>query len=394
MLPEHLSNGVCSLNPGVDRLAFSVFMKLDGEAKVIESRFARTLIRSSARLTYGQAMAVLEGGELPDTLPGGGSRSRIESLIKHLGEVAAQVRAARMANGALDMDMPECDVRIAKDGTVEDIVLVPSDASHQLVEECMVLANEAVAMELSRRRVPVLSRYHEKPRVEKLEELHDYLSSLGYSVGNLTRRKSIANFLRKIADDPLSSVLQLAVLKSLNRAIYSGRERGHFGLAKEHYLHFTSPIRRYPDLLMHRQLGALLEGEKAPWRRDALSKAGIHCSETEQNSERAERDLTEIKKFRYLESERGRRRVMHATVVNLAPFGLFVEVPELQIQGLVHASGLTDGRAFFNRRKQALVAGRDTFVVGDTLDVVVDRVDFFSRRVDFARVLKSGKKKG
>jgi ribonuclease R len=179
-------------------------------------------------------------------------------------------------------------------------------------------------------------------------------------------------------------VLQLAVLKSMNRAVYSGRERGHFGLAKDHYLHFTSPIRRYPDLLMHRQLGALLQGERAPFDRDALSKAGEHCSGTEQNSERAERDLTEIKKFRFMDSERGRSRVFDATVVSLVSFGVFVEVHQLQVQGLVHASQLGEGRSFFNRRKQALVVGSKSYVVGDRLEVVVDKVDFFSRRVDFA----------
>ena len=396
MLPEQLSNGVCSLNPNVDRLAFSAFLTVDDHGNVLKRSFAKTIMHSSLRLTYEQAMeairAVTDEGSARVAMPAGAV-----NLLGKLHRLAQQFRALRFARHAMDLEVPECEVEMLPDGRMKGIRISVSDPSHQLVEECMVAANEAVATELLGNNIPVISRLHEAPAEEKIEELTAHLLGLGYEPGNLNHRAHLAAFLKKIKDDPLAYHVRSVVLRSLKRAVYSAEASGHFGLAKTYYAHFTSPIRRYPDLTVHRQLAAWLARsshavarENAPRSLDKekLQQMALHCSQTEQISEEAERSLLEIKKYRYLaeQIEKQPPATYDAVVVNVMNFGLFVELIELQVQGLVHVSSLSDQFVRFNKERGRLEAGKDVYQLGGQLKVQVAKVDFDKRRVDFVLV--------
>ncbi len=388
MLPEQLSNGICSLRPDEDRLAFSVFMILDDEGAVRGTRFGKSVIRSQARLTYEQAMAVIDGkapaaeaAPIPEV---------VRARIVQLHQCAQTLRRNRFGRFALDLDMPECEIVMGEGGRIRDVRVVRNDASHQLVEECMVAANEAVARELSERGVALISRLHEPPKPEKIEELTIQLQEMGYAPGDLAHPRNLAAFLLSVEDDPLVMHVRMAVLRSLNRALYSAEKGGHFGLAKTYYAHFTSPIRRYPDLVVHRQLEALLNrgrpGAQAPTGRGELMPVAENCSMTEQIADEAERALDEIKKYRYLQQqvdEKG-ERTYEAVVVAVMNFGVFVELVDLQLQGLVHVSKLSDQFLSFDQTTRSLRAGKLAFRVGTRFEVSPVRVDFDKRQIDFA----------
>jgi len=384
MLPEQLSNRICSLKPGEDRLAFSVFLTVSAAGSVRAAEFARTTIRSRVRLTYEQVLAVLsDGGSAAATeLPG-----ETVDRLRALSRLAQQFRRRRFARHALELDVPEPEISLNRDGSVSGIRLVTDDISHQLVEECMVAANEAVARRLAERRVPLIYRVHEPPAEEKIEALSAELAELGYEPGDLRNRRNLADFVRSVKDDPLAYHVRVAVLRSMKRALYSSLPGKHFGLAKSCYAHFTSPIRRYPDLVVHRQLAADLAGEHPRcYTRDDLDEIAPSCSRTEWTADEAERSIIEIKKYRFLDAQLRRKRPLayEAAVVKVMNFGLFVEVLDLQLQGLVHVSALSDRFVRYRPRSRALQAGRKTYKRGDRLSVIVSNVDFDKRRVDFA----------
>src|SRR5881409_1246376 len=244
MLPERLSNGVCSLNPGVDRLTHSVFIHFDKNGVVKSARFARSVIRSAHRLTYKQAFAILSSPP----------QDRLGERL-HLGwELAALLRRKRFQHGSLDLDFPEVKVRVDKQGHPVRLERIENDESHQLIEEFMLAANEAVARELKKRAVPTVYRVHENPDPEKLAEYREFVLSFNYKVGDLTHRTELQRLLASIRGKPEEQALKIALLKSLKRARYAPQPLGHYGLAKANYLHFTSPIRRYADLVVHRAL--------------------------------------------------------------------------------------------------------------------------------------------
>ena len=390
MLPEQLSNGICSLRPHEDRLSFSVFMTIGPDGHVTHSDFAKTVIRSQARLTYEQAMAVINGN------PEAGIPAVVCSRILDLHRWAQLLRKNRFARYALDLDMPECEVVMGDNSMIKELRVVANDPSHQLVEEFMVAANEAVARELTLRGLPLISRLHEPPRVEKIEDLQIQLQGMGYQPGDLTKQRNMAAFLTKVKDEPLVHHIRMAVLRSLNRAVYSAEAGGHYGLAKTYYGHFTSPIRRYADLTVHRQLEAMLakrpgaEAERAPPKRAAYTKGdlvpiALNVTLTEQTADEAERALMEIKKYRYLEQmiKDGKPEPLNAVVVAVMNFGIFVEIVNLQIQGLVHVSQLSDVFVQHDRGLQELRAGKKSYRVGTPIQVIPASVDFDKRKIDF-----------
>jgi len=384
MLPEELSNGLCSLKPDQDRLAFSAFMTFDQAGRMIAARFARTMIRSRLRLTYEQALQVLQtpaGMHCKVVMP-----AEARPLILDVCELAMQLRTRRMAQWALDITMPENSVIIGKDGMIEDIRPVENDISHQMVEECMVAANEAVDRELSTKGRALIHRLHEEPDIDKIEMLTADLHEMGYQPGQLKHRRNLMEFLTRIKDTPLANSAQMAVLRSMKRAIYSSKEGGHFGLAKKYYAHFTSPIRRYPDLIVHRILAALLEGKSNPYPHQELERLAVHCSETEQVAQAAERELLEIKKYRFLAQQIEQRNVRDydAVVVKVMNFGLFVELDRLAVQGLLHVSAISEAFVRFDPAAKALRAGQDLYKLGTRLKVIPVKVDFDKRRIDFA----------
>ena len=375
MLPEQLSNGVCSLVPGEDRLAFSAFLTFDAQGNCIARKFAKSIIRSKARFTYEQVMALIKGSK--------GAKG-VKTILA-LNELAQQLRKRRFAAGALDMDVPEAEIKLDAKGMMTGVEVRPYDESHQLIEECMVAANEAVATELWTRGIKILARLHEPPDPARMEELRANLAAIGISCGDISQPRNLARFLDKIKDSPLEGVLSVMVLRSMKRALYSAREIGHFGLAKKFYAHFTSPIRRYPDLVLHRQLASFLEGKGGRMDQGWLDRAAQHTSEREQIADEAERMLVEIKKYRYLEQllNSGKRVAFDAVVGKCASYGLFVDLPELAIGGMVHVSKLSQTFVRWDSFHEVLTDGRQTWQVGTKMKVRVAAVDFAQRKIDF-----------
>ena len=395
MLPEQLSNGICSLRPNADRLAFSVLLTVDAAGNILKREFVRSIIRSRLRLTYEQVLPVLEPEAAGEPFPAVDDSVRHEALwtLRELHRLAQQWRARRFEQYALDLDVPECEIETDRNGMPTAIRVNRNDVSHQLIEECMVGANEAVAQELSAAGVPILYRIHEKPHSDKIEELTAQLHSLGIKTGNLANRRNLAALLTAVERTPLVYHVRTAVLRSMNRAVYSATAEEHFGLAKRLYTHFTSPIRRYPDLVVHRQLAWHLAERSGRRSRPVYSREELHalaeaCSRAEQNADEAERAVDEIKKYRYLEGllARGEDKVFDAVVVAVTRFGLFAELVDLQLQGLIHVSAL--GRRFvrFSRKENVLRDGSQAYGIGHRLPVRVARVDLDLRQIDFTPV--------
>lgn len=385
MLPEQLSNGVCSLVPNEDRFAFSAFLTFDAKGVCIARTFAKSVIRSKARFTYEQVMAELKG----EKVPGPKLKPAERKVVHEIHALAQQLRKNRFAAGALDMEVPEAEIQIDAHGMMTGIAVRPYDESHQMVEECMVAANEAVAKELWTRGVKILARLHEAPDPEKLEDLRANLAKLGIACGDLSNQKNLAKFLKKIKGSPLEGVLSVMVLRSMKRALYSAKEIGHFGLAKKYYAHFTSPIRRYPDLVLHRQLASWIAGKGGRLDLGWLNAAALHCSEREQNADDAERALDEIKKYRYLQMvlERGgAENAFDAVVSKCTRYGVFVDLPALAVGGMVHVSRLSNAYLRWDDVREELVGGGKTWGVGARLKVRVEKVDFDRRLVDFVPV--------
>jgi ribonuclease R len=386
MLPERLSNGVCSLKPEVDRLTHSVFIQFDKRGVAKTARFARSVIRSAHRLTYKQAYAILSSPP----------RDQLGERLHLAWELAALLRRKRFEHGALDLDFPEVKVSIDTHGAPVRLERVENDESHQLIEEFMLAANDAVARELIKRAIPTIYRVHENPDPEKLGEYREFALSFGYKVGDLTHRAELQRLLAEIRGKPEEQALKVGLLKSLKRARYDPRPLGHYGLAKTNYLHFTSPIRRYADLVVHRALGsdaALRRPDGAAHRPYLPGMAEItsiaeHISTTERNAADAEIDATQMKKLEFFQQQLAGRKpqLFSATVVDVRNYGLMVELPDALLTGLVHVSSLSDDFYQFEPSRRQLVGQRSRrrFRVGDKLSVFVARVDVFKRQVDFA----------
>ncbi|MBR3957592.1 MAG: VacB/RNase II family 3'-5' exoribonuclease [Kiritimatiellae bacterium] len=380
MLPEELCNGVCSLVPDEDRLAFSVFLTFDKNGEVVKRSFSKSVIRSKARFTYEQVMAVIRGKS--DARIG----SREAKTIRAISALAQQIRAKRFAAGALDIEIPEAEVILDSNGEMTGLVTRPYDESHQMIEECMVAANEAVAKELWTKGIRILARLHEPPDDEKIDMLRAELKGLGIKAGNISNPHVFAQLLQTIKRNPLYPTLAMMVLRSMKRAVYDASAIGHFGLAKRYYAHFTSPIRRYPDLTLHRQLADYIAGDSAKRPPKLLATWAKHTSEREEIAAEAERGLLEIKKYRLLEDQLQTRQVLDydAVVSKCTPFGCFVDIPELAVSGLVHVSLLSRRFVKYNEHDQSLSApGGGSWRAGSRLKVHVAKVDFQQRRVDF-----------
>src|SRR5437870_8698354 len=391
MLPERLSNVVCSLNPGVDRLTHSVFIHFDKNGVVRSARFAHSVIRSVHRLTYKQAYAIL-------TSP---LRDQLGERLHLAWELAVLLRKKRFQHGALDLDFPEVKVLVDKQGHPIRLERIENDESHQLIEEFMLAANEAVARELKQHAIPTIYRVHENPDPEKLAEYREFVLSFNYRVGDLTHRAELQRLLASIHGKPEEQALKVALLKSLKRARYSPQPLGHYGLAKANYLHFTSPIRRYADLVAHRELGRDAGrrrpdgAARRPYHPDVGEIASIaeHISATERTAADAEIDASQMKKLEFFQRQLDQRnpQIFRAAIVDVRNYGLIVELPDALITGLVHVSSLTDDFYLFEPARRQLIGrrSRKRFKIGDELSVFVARVDAFKRQVDFAIALPS-----
>jgi ribonuclease R len=378
MLPERLSNGVCSLNPDVDRLTQSVFIQFTKDGRVKSARFARTVIRSARRLTYKEAFAILKSP----------SRGKLSERLHVAWELASLLRRNRFAQGSLDLDFPEVKVRLDDAGKPIRLERIENDESHQLVEEFMLAANEAVARELKNRSIPTIYRVHENPDPEKLTEFREFVLSFNYKAGDLTQRRELQRLLASLRGKPEEQALKIGLLKSLKRARYSAQPLGHYGLAKTNYAHFTSPIRRYADLVVHRTLATRDEARRPRADVGQIVSTAEHISITERVAAEAEIDGAKMKKLEFFQRQLDARdpQIFRATIIDVRNYGLLIELPDALLTGLVHVSSLTDDFYTFQPTQRQLLGrqSRRRFAVGDELRVFVARVDVFKRQVDFA----------
>lgn len=387
MLPHALSSDVCSLVEGQDRLTQTAVLELDRDGRVKRAEFHDGVIRSAARLSYQQAQAIVDG----DT----DMRARFAPLVEALVDMdalAKLMRRRRYERGSLDFDLPEPKLVLDAAGEMQGIVRHERLDSMRLIEELMLAANEAVAEALHRAGVGALYRIHEQPDPERVLEFAELVASLGYSVpGNLDeiRPEHFQLILRQIEGKPEEKLVSYLLLRTMKLARYHEENLGHFGLATEMYAHFTSPIRRYPDLVVHRALRALRRGTDAAreaWLKDQLPEMGRHLSDMERRAAEAERELIEWKKVRFMAGKLG--EVFSGYVTGVQAFGLFVELEEIYVQGLVHVSSMSDDYYRFDE-KAHLLKGENTkqiYRLGDRVEVQVVRVDLERRQIDLALV--------
>jgi ribonuclease R len=396
MLPERLSNELCSLKPQVDRPAMSVIMTVDEECAVLSARVADTVIHSRHRLTYEKVQAIFEGDPL--------LREQYDDALATLDalrKLAKTLTARRASRGSLDFDLPESRVLLDKDGFPMDIQRTVRLDSHRLIEEFMVLANEVVARQLKKKRIPGLFRVHEEPDPMRIEQMLEVIVPLGYRLrrgrDGTVEPRALQELLARAEGRPEENLVNTLVLRSMKRARYDPSPLGHYGLASQDYLHFTSPIRRYPDLIVHRALREAA-GTLAPALRDReewgtrLAAMGVHCSEREQIAEEAERDSVEVKKAEFMLRHLGDE--FEGTISGVTSFGFFVSLVQYAVEGLVHVSVLGDDYYIFRDDLYALV-GESTkrmFRLGDTVTVQVIAVKKELRQIDFGVVGKAGEK--
>jgi ribonuclease R len=376
MLPEALSNELCSLKPDVDRLTKCVEFLVSNDGRVLNVKFYSAVIHSQRRFTYGEVLAILERKPASDP---------IEQMLHQAHELAQRIRRSRFKAGSLDLDFPETKIRLDERGCILRIEKTVNDVSHQLIEECMLLANEAVATRLMSQRTPAVYRVHEVPDERRLQEYREEVLSQNVPCGNLRQTAEVQKLLHRLGTLPIGPALKIGFLKSLMRARYAVEPLGHYGLAKAKYTHFTSPIRRYADLVVHR---ALFDKSHAPV--SALKETAEHISVTERNSVDAERDSKDVKLFAFLKAQlaSGRPERYPALVTDVRNFGFFVDVPGLAISGLVPLSTMEDDFYVFDAGRNNLVGRRTrrTIRLGDNLTVQVAKVDTFKKQVDFRLV--------
>ncbi len=379
MLPEIISNSLASLQPRKVRYAKTVLMEFTPEGVRTHSECHSAAIKSSKRLTYEQVDEFLADPAPLQRRWG----AKVCGLVSRMHELAMTLRGRRRERGSLELNMPELKVDLDKDGRVTGAHVVENTESHQMIEEFMLAANEAVAEQLAERELFFLRRVHEAPAPRKLKVLTEFVRELGFDVFSLESRFELQKVLDMAAGRPEQHAVHYAVLRSMQRAVYGPQEEGHFGLASDCYCHFTSPIRRYPDLTIHRLFDEILAGKKPVNDYDALVVLGQHCSDRERRAEAAERELTKLKLLTYLSGRIGDK--MTAVVTGVESFGLFVQGIELPAEGLVHVESLTDDFYHFDRRAHTLACRRsgNQFRLGDVLEVAVARVDLERRELDF-----------
>lgn len=379
MLPETISNGLASLQPDKVRYTKTALMEFSAEGLRTDATFHHSAIRSCKRLTYEQVDEYLANRAAGRRKLG----RAVADLLDRMVELAMVLRGRRRRQGALEINMPEVKIDLDEQGRVNGAHVVENTVSHQIIEEFMLAANGAVAEFLQSKGVPFLRRIHAAPSPIKLQALAEFLKALRLKHERLESRFELQRLLDEFADKPERHAVHFAVLRSLQQAYYGPEELGHYALAIEHYCHFTSPIRRYPDLTIHRTLDALIRGVPPRADFDQLVVVGQHCSQRERRAEEAERDLTKLKLLSYLNSRIGEE--MDALVTGVEPFGLFVQGIALPAEGLVRAESLVDDYYVFDREGHCLAGRRSgrTYRLGDKLRVAVARVDLERRTLDF-----------
>ena len=389
MLPEALSNGLCSLNPDVERMCMVCDMQIDGKGDIKRYKFYPSVMRSKARMTYTKVydMIVNPAGEVAKEYPW---------LLPHVQNLYALYQAlakAREQRGAIEFETIETLMVFNDQGKIERIVPSSRNDAHRLIEECMLAANVCASDFLKEHDQPALYRIHEGPTLEKLEKLRGFMAEFGFTLpgGDAPHAKDYGKLMERIKGRPDEQLLQTVLLRSMQQAVYSPDNVGHFGLAYESYTHFTSPIRRYPDLLIHRAIKAVLDGKKY---KPALSKVegagdwhalGMHCSLTERRADDATRDVETWLKCFYMQDKVG--ETFNGTVAGVTSFGLFVALDEVYVEGLLHVTELGNDYFNFDAMRHEMAGERSgvRYRLGDRLRVKVARVDMESSKIDFVR---------
>ncbi|EIM04364.1 MULTISPECIES: ribonuclease R [Rhodanobacter] len=387
MLPETLSNGICSLNPKVERLCMVCDMQVDAEGSVVKSRFYDAVMLSHARLTYDkvwQAVGLREQDarhEVADVLP----------QLEHLHALYKAMAGQRRRRGAIDFETPEVKFRLDQTGGVESMGATERNDAHKLIEECMIAANVQAALFLEKKKIPALFRAHEPPPAEKYEDLQQFLREFKLRMPPVDEVTpgDFSEILRMVHDRPERELIQSVLLRSQSMAAYQPDNRGHFGLSLQAYAHFTSPIRRYPDLLVHRAIRHALTGRKPAdyaYTPAEMAAMAVHCSQRERRAEEAERDVDERFKCAWMEKHIGSE--FDGVVTGVTSFGLFVELDESKVSGLVHISQLMNDYYHFDATRKLLKGERTgaQFRLGDHVRIQVLRASLEDRKIDFRLV--------
>lgn len=385
MLPEVLSNGLCSINPHVDRLCMVCEILINKEGKMVRSRFFEGLMQSHARLTYTEVAAMLVDSD--EKL-----RKQYDPLVPHLEDLYDLYKVflkQRKKRGAIDFETTETQIVFSENKRIEKIVPTVRNEAHKIIEECMIAANVAAARFLERNKIPALYRDHEGVKEDKIDDVIDFIKSIGLRFGaakNNVAAKNYANLIEKAKDRPDFHLIQSVMLRSLNQAVYSPDNLGHFGLSLESYAHFTSPIRRYPDLLVHRAIRHILQGNKVEryfYRHSDMVNLGEHSSNCERRADEATRDAMTALKCEYMLDKVG--EVFDGIISSATSFGLFVELQDIYVEGLVHITSLPKDYYEFDPVGHRLVGERGglIFRLGDPIKVKVVGVNLDDRKIDF-----------
>jgi ribonuclease R len=389
MFPSELATGLCSLNPNVDRLVQSCLMEVDRQGNVVRYEMHDGVINSDARMTYTAVNAILTDRD-PETMF---EYQPLVPMFEQMKELFDLLNRRRRRRGSIDFDLPEAEVILSEIGEIEAIVASERNIAHRIIEEFMLLANETVAAHLEHNDVPALHRVHEAPDAKKVEEFEAFIATLGYSLaarGRALTPKHFQKLIDRMKSTPEERPIAALMLRTMQKARYDAASLGHFGLAVEHYAHFTSPIRRYPDLIVHRMLRESRQGSIADARREELEEElpeiARHASDMERRADEAERELLQWKKVRFMANKVGDEYGGYITGV--APFGLFVELIEHYVEGLVHVSSMADDYYRFVELEHVLRGEhtKKSYRLGDRVDVQVVRVDMERRQVDLGLV--------
>ncbi len=385
MLPERLSNQLCSLMPEVDRPAFSIFMTLSEDGSVTDYDISETLINSNYRLTYLQVKEIFDHGKTNINDP------ELVKVLLDMREISRKLFKKWRNAGSIDFDTPEPQIDLDEKGNPVRLGLYPRWESHRLVESFMLLANKTIAEHIhklrseSGKKYSFLYRVHEKPSGEKLEKFLRFVHALGYPFrpGSRLSPKIFQRFLDGLKGSKHEIIVGIVALRSMMKALYTTKNIGHFGLAFDHYTHFTSPIRRYPDLIVHRLLKAYISGEPSPQLPAKLEETGRHCTQCEIRAQKAEWDVIEVKQAAYMERHIGDD--FNGVISSVTGFGFFVEIPEMLVEGLVHVRDLQDDYYIFDESRYSLTGEKSgrTFRLGSEVRIRVARVDRAQRKIDF-----------